>query len=117
MTQRITKANEWTWLMEDDNHRSWSGPEHGEAALLVKKYPSGELGISVRETIKRDKNIYIELNPDIAKSLFEFFNACASKPAANNSNDSALSHQAKNRGDAIGLDHSAWPEYIRQNIR
>ena len=81
MTQRITKVDEWNWRMKVDDHSLWSGPERGEAALEIRKYHDGSVGICATETGKRDKNISIHLKSDILRSLLEFLNARAQEPA------------------------------------
>jgi len=87
MTQRITKVDEWNWQMKDNGHQLWPSRERGEAKLEVRRYCDGSFKVFFRilaaEEGEREKKILMHLNPDTVRSLIEWLNACAQKPAIN----------------------------------
>jgi hypothetical protein len=99
MTQRITRVDECNyWQMKDDDHRLWSSPENGEAALEVRKYRDGCMEIYATEIGKRDKNISMYWKSDIVRSLLEFLNAAYSR---------CQQESAANGRDGAGADSTA----------
>jgi hypothetical protein len=79
-TQHIVTANEREWRVYDSDHALSRSRNTGTATLNLEKgsgHTDGYLHISIREKDKtgRETKLIVNLNPDTARSLVEWFNA------------------------------------------
>jgi hypothetical protein len=80
MTQHIVTANVCEWCVNDSDHSISRSRDNGVAILNVAKgsgHTDGYLHISAIEIDKagREKKLVVNLKPDTARSLVEWFNA------------------------------------------
>ena len=80
MTQHIVTANEREWRVYDSDHALSRSRNTGTATLNLEKgsgHTDGYLHIRTTEIDKagREKKLVVNLKPDTARSLVEWFNA------------------------------------------
>src|SRR6516225_6473240 len=82
MTQRVTRADERQWHMDDSDHSMTRSRDKRVRLLLgVEPGTEGQLRIRIIEIGKRERRTAVNLQYDTAQSLLEWLNEYVKPPA------------------------------------